>query len=242
MTLIKESVIISCESDGTRFLDWRSSRMDTKVTAIVEEQGTELKNVKQTLEDTSRIVFHGLSRDRRYHYRLIDSYGNEVLQSERQLPFHGSKNFRDCGGYPTKQGSEVKWGNIFRSGQLSKLDDQDTKLIESLNLDLIFDFRREDEQEMEYEDEEDSSDTPFMLPMSQQLMDDMAMLSNYECWVGHTNFDITPKVRNALDTIEGIELLKVCSRYRFFIGVGKMFDFKEVRNKIENNLTIERSD
>ena len=103
-------------------------------------------------------------------------------------------------------------------------------------------IENEYEQEMEYEDEEDSSDTPFMLPMSQQLMDDMAMLSNYECWVGHTNFDITPKVRNTLDTIEGIELLKVCSRYRFFIGVGKMFDFKEVRNKIEKNLTIERSD
>ena len=75
MALIKESVIISCKSDGTRFLDWRSSRMDTKVTAIVEEQGKELKNVKQTLEDTSRIVFHGLPRDRRYQYRLIDSYG-----------------------------------------------------------------------------------------------------------------------------------------------------------------------
>ena len=149
MALIKDSVIISCESDGARFLDWRSSRMDTKVTATVEEQGKELSNVKQTLEDISRIVFHGLPRDRRYQYRLTDSYGNEVLQSERRLPFHGSKNFRDCGGYPTKQGSEVKWGNIFRSGQLSKLDDQDIKLIESLNLDLIFDFRREDEQEME---------------------------------------------------------------------------------------------
>ena len=36
MALIKDSVIISCESDGTRFLDWRSSRMDTKVTATVE--------------------------------------------------------------------------------------------------------------------------------------------------------------------------------------------------------------
>ena len=96
------------------------------------------------------------------------------------------------------------------------------------------------EQEMEYEDEEDSSS--LMLPMTQQLIEDISMLSNFECWVGHTNFDITPKVRNALDTIEGIELLKVCSRYRFFIGVGKMFDFKEVRNKIEKNLTIERSD
>ena len=149
MALIKDSVIVSCESDGTRFLDWSSSRIDTEVTAIVEEEGKELRDIKQTLEDTSRIVFHGLPRDRRYQYRLTDSYGNEVLQSERRLSFNESKNFRDCGGYPTKQGNEIKWGSIFRSGQLSKLDDQDIKVIESLNLDLIFDFRREDEQEME---------------------------------------------------------------------------------------------
>lgn len=98
------------------------------------------------------------------------------------------------------------------------------------------------EQEMEYEDEEDDN-ASMIMPMSQQLIEDISMLSNFECWVGHTNFDITPKVRNTLDTIEGIELLKVCSRYRFFIGVGKMFDFKEVRKKIENNLiNIERSD
>tara|TARA_B100001564_G_scaffold55365_1_gene42164 strand:- start:1280 stop:1726 length:447 start_codon:yes stop_codon:yes gene_type:complete len=105
-------------------------------------------------------------------------------------------------------------------------------------------IENEYEQEVEYEDEEDDSDSgPLMLPMSQQLLEDISMLSNFECWVGHTNFDITPKVRNALDTIEGIELLKVCSRYRFFIGVGKMFDFKEVRKKIENNIiNIERGD
>jgi len=105
-------------------------------------------------------------------------------------------------------------------------------------------IENEYEQEVEYEDEEDDSDSAsLMLPMSQQLLEDISMLSNFECWVGHTNFDITPKVRNALDTIEGIELLKVCSRYRFFIGVGKMFDFKEVRKKIENNIiNIERGD
>jgi len=99
------------------------------------------------------------------------------------------------------------------------------------------------EQEMEYQDEEDDSSS-MMFPMSQQLIEDISMLTNYECWVGHTNFDITPKVRNTLDTIEGIELLKVCSRYRFFIGIGKMFDFKEVRNNIESNLliNIERGD
>ena len=99
------------------------------------------------------------------------------------------------------------------------------------------------EIEEEEEDEEDlyaaapkaSSELPF-LPISQQLMEDMAMLSNFDCWIGHSNFDITKEIKNILDKTEGIELLKVLSRYRFFIGVGKMFDFAEVRKEIEKNL------
>jgi len=33
--------------------------------------------------------------------------------------------------------------------------------------------------------------------------------------------------------------LKICSRYRFFIGIGRMFDFKNVRKNIENILLKE---
>ncbi len=149
MALIKESVIVSCESDGTRLVDWSSSDTETNVTVIVEQEGAELRRVKQTVEGESKIAFHGLPREQRYQYRLTDSYGNQVLQCERRLAFEGSLNFRDCGGYPIQQGGQVKWGSIFRSGQLSKLDDQDLEVIKALNLDLIFDFRRQDEQEME---------------------------------------------------------------------------------------------
>jgi hypothetical protein len=52
--------------------------------------------------------------------------------------------------------------------------------------------------------------------------------------VGHANFDITPSVMSKLKRTEGVEALKIISRYRFFIGVGRMFDFAEVRNFIEN--------
>jgi hypothetical protein len=72
-----------------------------------------------------------------------------------------------------------------------------------------------------------------LLPISQQLMDDMAMLSNFDCWIAHTNFDITRDIKNKLNKIEGVELLKICSRYRFFIGIGQMFDFKQVRKNVE---------
>ena len=59
------------------------------------------------------------------------------------------------------------------------------------------------------------------------------MLTSFDCWVGHTNFDITPTVKKTISEIKGVEVLKVTSRYRFFIGVGKMFKFTNVRSDIE---------
>ena len=88
--------------------------------------------------------------------------------------------------------------------------------------------------ESTYEQEEEEYKTSSMLPISQQLIEDISMLNNFECWMGHTNFDITPEIRDGLDKIKGIELLKICSRYRFFIGIGKMFVFSEVRKEIED--------
>lgn len=95
----------------------------------------------------------------------------------------------------------------------------------------------EDEEDFSSEGEESSHmEMPFMMPISPQLIDDLAMLSSFDCWIGHTNFDITPRVQDKLDAIDGVEILKVCSRYRFFIGIGHMFDFKDVRKTIENEL------
>ena len=64
----------------------------------------------------------------------------------RRLPFTGTPNFRDLGGYTTEDGRQVKWGHLYRSGQLSRLTEQDQQLLHSLQLDLICDFRRREEQ------------------------------------------------------------------------------------------------
>jgi len=58
----------------------------------------------------------------------------------------------------------------------------------------------------------------------------------FNFWMGHTNFDITNDTKKILDATEGVEVLKIFSRYRFFIGVGKMFKFQNVRNNIEKEL------
>ena len=75
---------------------------------------------------------------------------------------------------------------------------------------------------------------PGNIPISNELVQELSLAINYDCWVGHANFDITPSVMSKLKRTEGVEALKIISRYRFFIGVGKMFDFAEVRNFIEN--------
>ena len=58
----------------------------------------------------------------------------------------------------------------------------------------------------------------------------------WDCWMGFTNFDITVKISDKIKIIAGVEALKIMSRYTFCVGVGKMFNFSNVRKDIENAL------
>ena len=104
---------------------------------------------------------------------------------------------------------------------------------------IVLADEEEDEESYEsaYEQEESAAmSNPAKLALNSKIMEDIGMITNFDCWIGHTNFDITPDIKKNLDSIEGIEVLKIFSRYRFFIGIGKMFDFKSVRNGIEELL------
>lgn len=91
-------------------------------------------------------------------------------------------------------------------------------------------------------DAEKELGTVTSLPISDQMIQDIAMLENYDCWIGHCNFDITPDVMETLDSTPGIEVLKIISRYRFFIGIGKMFKFKSVRKHISRTILHKEED
>lgn len=97
----------------------------------------------------------------------------------------------------------------------------------------------------ESEDDEDTEtileqNESFVVAIPETLSNEIQLTTNFDCWIAHTNFDITEKIKSAINKIEGVEVLKIHSRYRFFIGVGKMFDFKEVRKEIENRLIQEK--
>ena len=69
-----------------------------------------------------------------------------------------------------------------------------------------------------------------------QLHDKMSPTKQFDCWTGHTNFDITDSVKEIIESDDGVELLVILSRYRFFVGIGKLFNFRSSRTNIESLL------
>jgi protein-tyrosine phosphatase len=67
----------------------------------------------------------------------------------RTLKFEGGCNFRDLGGYRTRDGRELKWGRVFRTGVLSYFTAADHEQLNQLGVRSICDLRRADEREYE---------------------------------------------------------------------------------------------
>ncbi|MFT3827460.1 MAG: tyrosine-protein phosphatase [Chitinophagaceae bacterium] len=61
--------------------------------------------------------------------------------SKRVVKMEGTVNFRDIGGYATKDGHSVKWGKIYRSADISKLTARDIQVMEGKNIHTVIDFR-----------------------------------------------------------------------------------------------------
>jgi protein-tyrosine phosphatase len=67
----------------------------------------------------------------------------------RILNIEGGCNFRDLGGYRTRDGRELQWGRVFRTGVLSYFTPNDQQRLKELNVRAICDLRRSDEREYE---------------------------------------------------------------------------------------------
>ena len=59
---------------------------------------------------------------------------------ERHVPLEGQPNFRDLGGYRTADGRTVRWGEVYRSGELSGLSDADEARLEALGVRSVVNF------------------------------------------------------------------------------------------------------
>ena len=60
--------------------------------------------------------------------------------AERHVALDGQPNFRDLGGYRTADGRTVKWGQVYRSGELPRLSDTDVAQLEELGILTVVNF------------------------------------------------------------------------------------------------------
>lgn len=58
----------------------------------------------------------------------------------------------------------------------------------------------------------------------------------FNFWVGHTPFSITATITYIIETTDGVETLDIFTRYRFRIGIGKVFKETEVMQSINKNI------
>jgi protein-tyrosine phosphatase len=65
--------------------------------------------------------------------------------SQRHIDLDGQANFRDLGGYQTTDGRSVKWGQVYRSGRLSQLTDEDLQQLEGLGLKTVVNLLTDDD-------------------------------------------------------------------------------------------------
>jgi len=91
----------------------------------------------------------------------------------------------------------------------------------------------DDPQELRDEDIENVISTPFGL---WRVNDIMNPYKQFKMWMAHTNFTINAKIAATIKSVPGIEVLNIMTRYRFIIGVGELFNIRDVRVAIEKSL------
>jgi protein-tyrosine phosphatase len=70
-----------------------------------------------------------------------NAFGQVADSAKRHVLLQGAANFRDLGGYTTADGHHVKWGEIYRSADMSKLTDADLDTLKQRNITYDVDLR-----------------------------------------------------------------------------------------------------
>lgn len=88
----------------------------------------------------SIVAPHGKGRS---FFGVVSPKGDTVVISERQIPMEGQINFRDLGGLPAGKMRYVKWGQLFRSGNLAELTDDDLVYFSNIGIRTVIDLRND---------------------------------------------------------------------------------------------------
>ncbi|NQU65576.1 MAG: tyrosine-protein phosphatase [SAR324 cluster bacterium] len=168
-----------------------------------------LKLLRKTKED--HLILTDSQNAVRYYYLLVPDNSPGVWVGQRHVAMSGMVNFRDMGGYQSKNGKQTKWGLLFRGDSLQRATDMDLLLIKQMNVGLVFDFRRLEEVQ----------NGPNRFPENHPLEYQQVPISH-----GEFNFvsALEKLKKNELDTIQEETIIKgyIKNTEKFAVTWGKV--------------------
>lgn len=144
---------VVCQRDdiGNYVVKWETyPQMEGTMKLYVSDNPNRFSNttpVASTDIKEGRVTYITNDNITRQYFRLTfnDKYTKEV--GSRSVNMEGIQNFRDLGGYQTKEGETTRWGKLYRSGALTELSEWDTLRLSNLGIKTIIDLRSKEQAE-----------------------------------------------------------------------------------------------
>ncbi len=95
---------------------------------------------------TGRVTVSGLPAVDRQWFDLVPDRGERLRLADRLIDLEGAVNFRDAGGYRTKDGQWVRMGAVYRTDSLDRLTDADLAKLKRLGIAVDYDLRTASER------------------------------------------------------------------------------------------------
>ncbi|MDT0614290.1 tyrosine-protein phosphatase [Streptomyces lancefieldiae] len=95
---------------------------------------------------TGRVTVSGLPAADRQWFDLVPDRGQRLRLADRLIALDGAVNFRDAGGYRTKDGQWVRMGAVYRTDSLDRLTDADLAKLRRLGISVDYDLRTASER------------------------------------------------------------------------------------------------
>ena len=152
----EESVVVERVNEDSLLTHWNIKYSTVKIYGSINADQLENQEnfiVEINNPSINKYFITEFDNNFRYYFLFVFSNTNNEVKkievSERILPLSGVFNFRDLGGYPTKDGKSIKWGVLYRSSSLSDATTDDEKYLSKINLKTIIDLRTIDEIQSE---------------------------------------------------------------------------------------------
>ncbi|CAO3645764.1 unnamed protein product [Cunninghamella blakesleeana] len=107
-------------------------------------------NFKGHFEEIVKAIIDHLMKHEKDSYEKATSMHHPYsVTLPRWIDVPNVQNFRDLGGYPTKDGlGYIRERTIFRSAHLGSINEEGIKILQQLNVSAVFDFRSDPEIEV----------------------------------------------------------------------------------------------